>query len=89
MTAFLSGEMRDTVELVRSSNSIAGAFADSSTPLVLGYWRRRVIAVHLKLMKADWQFFSRRERAKLFRRWPGASSMWVKVSPTCRSKRLG
>jgi phospholipid:diacylglycerol acyltransferase len=25
------------------------------------------------------QFFSRKERAKLFRRWPGASSMWIKV----------
>ncbi|CAD6570996.1 MAG: hypothetical protein TREMPRED_000090, partial [Tremellales sp. Tagirdzhanova-0007] len=48
MTAFLSGEMRDTVELHPA-----------------GSWVLE-------------KFFSRRDRAKLFRRWPGASSMWVK-----------
>ncbi|WVR06842.1 hypothetical protein IAU60_003878 [Kwoniella sp. DSM 27419] len=48
MTAFLSGEMRDTVELHPA-----------------GSWVLE-------------KFFSRRERAKLFRRWPGASSMWMK-----------
>ncbi|ORX35684.1 Lecithin:cholesterol acyltransferase-domain-containing protein [Kockovaella imperatae] len=48
MTAFLSGEMRDTVDM---------------NPV--GSWVLE-------------KFFSRKERAKLFRRWPGASSMWVK-----------
>ncbi|ADV21626.1 phospholipid:diacylglycerol acyltransferase [Cryptococcus gattii E566] len=48
MTAFLSGEMRDTVELHPA-----------------GSWVLE-------------KFFSRRERAKLFRRWPGSSSMWLK-----------
>ncbi|KAK8864610.1 hypothetical protein IAR55_001860 [Kwoniella newhampshirensis] len=48
MTAFLSGEMRDTVEL-----HPAGSYVLE-------------------------KFFSRRERAKLFRHWPGASSMWMK-----------
>ncbi|KAK4688097.1 hypothetical protein P7C73_g2023, partial [Tremellales sp. Uapishka_1] len=48
MTAFLSGEMRDTVELHPA-----------------GSWVLE-------------KFFSRKERAKLFRRWPGASSMWIK-----------
>ncbi|KAL7421935.1 phospholipid:diacylglycerol acyltransferase [Cryptotrichosporon argae] len=48
MTAFLSGEMRDTVEL-----HPAGSYVLE-------------------------KFFSRRERAKLFRKWPGSSSMWIK-----------
>ncbi|KAI9639305.1 putative phospholipid:diacylglycerol acyltransferase [Dioszegia hungarica] len=48
MTAFLSGEMRDTVELHPA-----------------GSWVLE-------------KFFSRKERAKLFRQWPGASSMWIK-----------
>nr|XP_019011204.1 phospholipid:diacylglycerol acyltransferase [Kwoniella pini CBS 10737]OCF49985.1 phospholipid:diacylglycerol acyltransferase [Kwoniella pini CBS 10737] len=48
MTAFLSGEMRDTVELHPA-----------------GSWVLE-------------KFFSRRERAKLFRRWPGSTSMWMK-----------
>ncbi|GFZ46798.1 Phospholipid:diacylglycerol acyltransferase [Saitozyma sp. JCM 24511] len=48
MTAFLSGEMRDTVEIHPA-----------------GSWVLE-------------KFFSRKERAKLFRRWPGASSMWIK-----------
>ncbi|WWC89112.1 uncharacterized protein L201_004030 [Kwoniella dendrophila CBS 6074] len=48
MTAFLSGEMRDTVEIHPA-----------------GSWVLE-------------KFFSRRERAKLFRRWPGSTSMWMK-----------
>lgn len=48
MTAFLSGEMRDTVEIHP-----------------LGSYMLE-------------KFFSRKERAKLFRNWPGASSMWMK-----------
>lgn len=48
MTAFLSGEMKDTVEV----NPVATWVLE--------------------------KLFSRKERAKLFRRWPGASSTWVK-----------
>lgn len=48
MTAFLSGEMRDTVEIHPLGSYVLE------------------------------KFFSRRERANLFRKWPGASSMWMK-----------
>ncbi|TXT12886.1 hypothetical protein VHUM_01287 [Vanrija humicola] len=48
MTAFLSGEMRDTVEI----NPFGSYVLE--------------------------RFFSRKERASLFRNWPGASSMWMK-----------
>ncbi|TDL20055.1 phospholipid diacylglycerol acyltransferase [Rickenella mellea] len=48
MTAFLSGEMKDTVEL-----HPAGAYVLE-------------------------RFFSRKERAKLFRSWAGSASMWIK-----------
>ncbi|KAF8589534.1 phospholipid/diacylglycerol acyltransferase [Ramaria rubella] len=48
MTAFLSGEMKDTVEV-----NPAGAYVLE-------------------------RFFSRKERAKLFRSWAGSASMWIK-----------
>ncbi|EJD08429.1 Lecithin:cholesterol acyltransferase [Fomitiporia mediterranea MF3/22] len=48
MTAFLSGEMKDTVEL-----NPTGAYVLE-------------------------RFFSRKERAKLFRTWAGSASMWIK-----------
>ncbi|KAF8608141.1 LACT-domain-containing protein [Ceratobasidium sp. AG-I] len=48
MTAFVSGEMRDTVEI-----NPAGAYVLE-------------------------KFFSRKERAKLFRSWAGSASMWIK-----------
>ncbi|KAL1406370.1 phospholipid:diacylglycerol acyltransferase [Vanrija albida] len=48
MTAFLSGEMRDTVEI----NPFGSYVLE--------------------------RFFSRKERARLFRNWPGSSSMWMK-----------
>ncbi|KAI5452560.1 phospholipid:diacylglycerol acyltransferase [Naganishia albida] len=48
MTAFLSGEMKDTVEIHPA-----------------GSWVLE-------------KFFSRKERAGLFRKWPGSSSMWMK-----------
>ncbi len=48
MTPFLSGEMRDTVEI----NPLGSYVLE--------------------------KFFSRKERAELFRRWPGASSMYMK-----------
>lgn len=48
MTAFLSGEMKDTVQL-----NPAGAYVLE-------------------------RFFSRKERAKLFRSWAGSASMWLK-----------
>ncbi|CAE6472572.1 unnamed protein product [Rhizoctonia solani] len=48
MPAFVSGEMRDTVEI-----NPAGAYVLE-------------------------KFFSRKERAKLFRSWAGSASMWIK-----------
>ncbi|EUC57472.1 phospholipid:diacylglycerol acyltransferase [Rhizoctonia solani AG-3 Rhs1AP] len=48
MAAFVSGEMRDTVEI-----NPAGAYVLE-------------------------RFFSRKERAKLFRSWAGSASMWIK-----------
>ncbi|KAJ9118262.1 hypothetical protein QFC22_004173 [Naganishia vaughanmartiniae] len=48
MTAFLSGEMKDTVEIHPA-----------------GSWVLE-------------KFFSRKERAGLFRKWPGSTSMWMK-----------
>ncbi|KAF8518206.1 phospholipid:diacylglycerol acyltransferase [Gautieria morchelliformis] len=48
MTAFLSGEMKDTVQV-----NPAGAYVLE-------------------------RFFSRAERAKLFRSWAGSASMWIK-----------
>ncbi|BEJ02371.1 hypothetical protein CcaverHIS631_0701660 [Cutaneotrichosporon cavernicola] len=48
MTAFMSGEMRDTVEI----NPLGSYVLE--------------------------KFFCRKERADLFRRWPGASSMYMK-----------
>ncbi|KAG8987079.1 hypothetical protein FRB90_003616, partial [Tulasnella sp. 427] len=48
MTAFLSGEMKDTVEV-----NPAGSYVLE-------------------------KFFSRKDRAKLFRSWAGGASMWVK-----------
>jgi hypothetical protein len=83
MTAFLSGEMRDTVEIVSTEHcGTDGADDTSASGWFLGSgegerdsnqatWRARAQLID--------QFFSRKERAKLFRRWPGASSMWIKV----------
>ena len=65
MTAFLSGEMRDTVEIV--------------SPSPIGMVDGRLIAQNPAGSWVLERFFSRKDRAKLFRRWPGASSMWVKV----------
>lgn len=48
MTAFLSGEMKDTVELNPTGSYVLE------------------------------RFFSRKERAKLFRSWAGSASMWIK-----------
>ncbi|KAG9084870.1 hypothetical protein FS749_004890 [Ceratobasidium sp. UAMH 11750] len=48
MAAFISGEMRDTVEI-----NPAGAYVLE-------------------------KFFSRKERARLFRSWAGSASMWIK-----------
>ncbi|QRV83960.1 phospholipid: diacylglycerol acyltransferase [Ceratobasidium sp. AG-Ba] len=49
MSAFVSGEMRDTVEI-----NPAGAYVLE-------------------------KFFSRKERARLFRSWAGSASMWIKI----------
>ncbi|KAF9460770.1 Lecithin:cholesterol/phospholipid:diacylglycerol acyltransferase [Collybia nuda] len=52
MAAFLSGEMKDTVQM-----NPAGAYVLE-------------------------QFFSRKERQKLFRSWAGSASMWIKGGDT-------
>ena len=79
MTAFLSGEMRDTVDMVSLALPITSI---SSYPIesrwILGAGEGKHGAEPIRCPDGGWQFFSRRERAKLFRRWPGASSMWVK-----------
>ncbi|CAE6380259.1 unnamed protein product [Rhizoctonia solani] len=67
MAAFVSGEMRDTVEV-----NPAGAY---------GYSRKgglhQVRLYDLSRAHAS-QFFSRKERARLFRSWAGSASMWIK-----------
>lgn len=49
MAAFLSGEMRDTVNVSPAASYILE------------------------------HFFSKRDRAKLFRSWAGSASMWIKA----------
>lgn len=86
MTAFLSGEMKDTVEIVRAEAQDIVVLRltlpqNPAATWVLEKVSARDRAWHLlDLTDRPDQFFSRKERAKLFRRWPGASSMWVKVS---------
>ncbi|CAE6353271.1 unnamed protein product [Rhizoctonia solani] len=62
MAAFVSGEMRDTVEV-----NPAGAYGEMY----------RVGIDDLSRVHST-QFFSRKERAKLFRSWAGSASMWIK-----------
>jgi phospholipid:diacylglycerol acyltransferase len=70
IAAFLSGEMKDTVQmnpagsygraLFLLSSHTNGSFTESPHTLVLE------------------RFFSRKERQKLFRSWAGSASMWIK-----------
>ena len=67
MSAFLSGEMKDTVELHPMG--------------VYGTDNRRIERISsLTQNPVLEQFFSRTEHAKLFRSWAGSASMWIKVS---------
>jgi phospholipid:diacylglycerol acyltransferase len=66
MAAFLSGEMKDTVQM-----NPAGA-----------YGRLVISSVNLNLHTFPVvleRFFSREERKALFRSWAGSASMWIKV----------
>jgi len=66
MAAFLSGEMKDTVQM-----NPAGA-----------YGRLIISSVNLNLHTSPVvleRFFSREERKALFRSWAGSASMWMKV----------
>ena len=67
MTAFLSGEMKDTVEI-----NPAGAYGESNGALNLF----RLTAPRTSVLD---RFFSKKDRAKLFRSWAGSASMWIKV----------
>jgi phospholipid:diacylglycerol acyltransferase len=65
MTAFLSGEMKDTVEV-----NPAGAYGGFPPD-------HRKLSHALRVVLE--RFFSRKERANLFRSWAGSASMWIKV----------
>lgn len=68
MSAFLSGEMRDTVQM-----NPAGSYGalDTIAPLH-GLIENAVLE----------RFFSRAERRKLFLSWAGSASMWIKGGNT-------
>lgn len=67
MAAFLSGEMKDTALL----NPVASySMSDASSP-------PSELALNLYIVLN--RFFSRDERARLFRSWPGSASLWLKV----------
>ena len=69
MAAFLSGEMKDTVQM-----NPAGAYGPHVV-LQLG----KIILTRLVVLE---QFFSRKERQELFCSWAGSASLWVKVCYT-------
>lgn len=66
MTAFLSGEMRDTVAI-----NPAGAYGILSFSFQLCCFEFYMLVLE--------RFFARNERARLFRSWAGSASMWIKV----------
>lgn len=68
MTAFLSGEMKDTVQM-----NPAGAYGIYFKPC--HPWH------NVELYQVLERFFSRKERQKLFRSWAGSASLWIKVTP--------
>lgn len=67
MSAFLSGEMKDTVQI-----NPAGSYGE----LKSNHSRRVVLELTTPVLE---RFFSRKERQKLFRSWAGSASMWIKV----------
>ena len=68
MSAFLSGEMKDTVQM-----NPAGAYGALDIYVFL-LWEPNML--HFLVLE---RFFSRKERRKLFRSWAGSASMWIKV----------
>jgi len=78
MSAFLSGEMKDTVQV--NPAGAYGAYAARSYPSKI-----QMLTVHVQVLE---RFFSKKERATLFRSWVGSASMWIKVSRVC-AKSLG
>ena len=78
MSAFLSGEMKDTVQV--NPAGAYGAYAARSYPSKI-----QMLTVHIQVLE---RFFSKKERATLFRSWVGSASMWIKVSRVC-AKSLG
>jgi phospholipid:diacylglycerol acyltransferase len=75
MAAFLSGEMKDTVQL-----NPAGAYG---LYFLVGQIYLEVYLLKIVVLE---RFFSRKERQSLFRSWAGSASMWIKV--TAYSLRL-
>lgn len=69
MTAFLSGEMKDTVEM-----NPAGTYGEH-----LSQGNRRPLQISWGSLVLE-RFFSRKERACLFRSWAGSASLWIKVT---------
>jgi phospholipid:diacylglycerol acyltransferase len=69
MSAFLSGEMKDTVQM-----NPAGAYG------TLFIFRLLLVFLNISHHPVLERFFSRKERRKLFHSWSGSASMWIKVS---------
>lgn len=69
MSALLSGEMSDTVQV-----SPAGAYGMSTQ--CHDNLRSLLCVILYSVLE---RFFSKKERQKLFRSWAGSASMWIKV----------
>lgn len=68
MSAFMSGEMKDTVQM-----NPAGEYG-------MCFLRRDIhYSTHPHLCEVLDRFFSKQERRRLFRSWAGSASMWIKV----------
>ena len=68
MAAFLSGEMKDTVQM-----NPAGAYGN------LHFFLFHSLSLfHFRTLVLE-RFFSRKERRELFLSWVGSASMWMKV----------
>ncbi len=76
MAAFLSGEMKDTVQM--NPAGAYGAYITSSSSL---HFAHDILVLE--------HFFSRRERQKLFRSWAGSASMWIKGGDTIWGDKIG
>lgn len=72
MAAFLSGEMKDTVQM--NPAGAYGAYIITNISLLP--------STCLSLFLVLERFFSRRERQNLFRSWAGSASMWIKGGNT-------